>query len=157
MFLPDIRFCGSEDIPEILGANRQSPHPWPDTVIVRDLDPAAPPQGALSYLGAFSRTSEPRLLGYAVMGEEACFALLMGLFVLTEYRRRGIGTQLVMAVVECARSIGRTRLVLKVRESNSPARSLYEKLSFCRETISAHYYSNGEDAVQMALSLPRSP
>lgn len=157
MFLPDIRFCGSEDIPEIVRANSQSLYPWPDAVITQDLQRSDSSRDVLSYLGAFSRTSAPRLLGYAVMGQEGNFALLMGLLVLPEYRRRGIGTQLVLAVVECARAIGRTCLILRVRESNSPARALYEKLSFRKETINARYYSNGEDAVRMGLVLHRSP
>lgn len=88
---------------------------------------------------------------------EAGFALLMGLMVLPEYRRRGIGTQLVLAVAECARSQGRTRLILRVGEANAPARALYEGLSFRRGATRAHYYSDGENAVEMALSLTRSP
>ena len=157
-FLPDIRFCGANDIPEILGANRLSPCPWPDAVIVRDLDPeplSSSSKDSSVYLGAFARTSDSQLLGYAVIGYEASFALLMGLVVLPAYRRRGIGTQLVLAVEECARSIGRTHLVLRVGESNIPARTLYERLSFRRDTLHAGYYSNGEDAVQMSLPLPR--
>lgn len=160
MFLPEIRFCGPRDVPAILEANRLSPRPWPDALVARDLmEPSrdgAPCDGP-SYLGAFARTAEARLLGYAVMGYEAHEALLMGLMVLPAYRRRGIGMQLVAAVAECARSLGRTRLILRVGEVNGPARALYEALFFRRKAVRERYYSNGEDAVEMVLVLPRSP
>lgn len=156
MFLPDIRFCGPGDFPAIIEANALSPCPWPNTLIARDLA-EPPPHDGPTYLGAFARTADARLLGYAAVGHEACCALLMGLVVRPEYRRRGIGTQLVLAVAECARSTGWTRLILRVGESNAPARSLYERLSFRREATRVGYYSNGESALQMALLLPRSP
>lgn len=155
MFLPDIRFCGLDDLPAVIEVNALSPCPWPDALIARDLA-EPPPHDGPSYLGAFARADEVRLLGYAAVGHEACSALLMGLVVRPEYRRRGIGTQLVLAVAECARSTGWTRLVLRVGESNAPARSLYERLSFRREATRVGYYSNGENALQMALPLPRS-
>ncbi len=156
MFLPDIRFCGPEDIPAIVEANGLSPYPWPEAIIARDLEASFLSGGSHdgpSYLGAFSRTADARLLGYAVMGHEARFALLMGLVVLPEYRRRGIGTQLVLAVAECARSIGRTRLVLRVGESNVSARAFYEGLSFRRTATRSRYYSDGKNALEMTLLL----
>ncbi len=158
MFLPEIRFCGPDDVPAIIEANGLSLYPWPDAVIARDLAASSSEQTRedLSYLGAFSRGADARLLGYAVMGHEAGFALLMGLMVLPEYRRRGIGTQLVLAVAECARSMGRTRLILRVGEANAPARALYEGLSFRRGATRARYYSDGENAVEMALPLNRA-
>ena len=158
MFLPEIRFCGPDDVPAIIEANGLSLYPWPDAVIARDLAASSLEQTRedLSYLGAFSRGSGARLLGYAVMGHEAGFALLMGLMVLPRYRRRGIGTQLVLAVAECARSMGRTRLILRVGEANVPARALYEGLSFQLGATRARYYSDGENAVEMVLLLPRA-
>ncbi len=158
MFLPEIRFCGPDDVPAIIEANGLSLYPWPDAVIARDLAASSLEQTRedLSYLGAFSRGSGARLLGYAVMGHEAGFALLMGLMVLPRYRRRGIGTQLVLAVAECARSMGRTRLILRVGEANAPARALYEGLSFRRGATRARYYSDGENAVEMVLLLHRA-
>ena len=153
MFLPEIRFCGPDDVPAIIEANGLSLYPWPDVVIARDLAASSPseqPWEGLSYLGAFSRGAGSRLLGYAVMGHEAGFALLMGLMVLPKYRRRGIGTQLVLAVAECAHSMGRTRLILRVGEA------LYEGLSFRRGATRARYYSDGENAVEMVLLLPRA-
>lgn len=156
MFLPQIRFCERGDIPALLDVNGLSPHPWPESAIVGDLaDPSVPgtASGGPSYLGAFALSAGSRLLGYAAMGHEDRFALLMGLVVRSEYRRRGIGTQLVLAVAECARSIGRTRLILRVRESNLPARSFYERLAFRRETTCVRYYSDGENAVRMGLPL----
>ena len=62
MFLPEIRFCGPDDVPAIIEANGLSLYPWPDVVIARDLAASSPseqPWEGLSYLGAFSRGAAP--------------------------------------------------------------------------------------------------
>ena len=102
MFLPEIRFCGPDDVPAIIEANGLSLYPWPDAVIARDL--------------AASSSEQTRE----------------------------------------ARSMGRTRLILRVGEANAPARALYEGLSFRRGATRARYYSDGENAVEMVLLLPRA-
>ena len=64
MFLPEIRFCGPDDVPAIIEANGLSLYPWPDVVIARDLAASSPseqPWEGLSYLGAFSRGAGSRL------------------------------------------------------------------------------------------------
>src|ERR1700691_1198498 len=45
-------------------------------------------------------------------------------------RRRGLGARLLGEFLNTARSRGRTAVLLEVRESNSAARCLYEKLAF---------------------------
>jgi ribosomal protein S18 acetylase RimI-like enzyme len=150
VFFTDIRFCTERDATQILEVDRTSPYPWPSRTIARDLRNGA----ELTYLGAFATGEEEMLLGYAVLGNENGNGLLMNLLVLSEYRRRGIGMQLVVAAAECAFALACPSLVLRVRPSNRAALELYKSLGFVRGERRERYYSNGEPAQQMSLQLP---
>ncbi|MDR1874146.1 MAG: GNAT family N-acetyltransferase [Synergistaceae bacterium] len=150
MLLTDIRFCTQDHLDQILAADRTSLHPWPERVISLDLVGGA---GSLSYLGAFAPMGD-RLLGYAVLGEEKGNGLLMNLVVVPEYRRRGIGQQLVVSVAECAVELGFPRLTLRVRYSNHAALRLYRSLGFRSDATRESFYSNGDVAFFMSLKLP---
>lgn len=52
------------------------------------------------------------------------------LAVLTDFRGRGIGTELLEAVTQRARTSGCCKVTLEVRSSNTSARRLYERLGF---------------------------
>jgi ribosomal protein S18 acetylase RimI-like enzyme len=150
VFLADIRFCTERDTARILEVDKTSPHPWPAQTIVRDLRNGA----ELTYLGAFATGEEETLLGYAVLGNENGNGLLMNVVVLPEYRRRGVGMQLVVAAAECASALACPSLVLRARPSNRAALELYRSLGFVRGERRERYYSNGEPAQQMSLRLP---
>jgi ribosomal-protein-alanine N-acetyltransferase len=63
-------------------------------------------------------------------------------------RRRGLGTRLMAHVFDAAREAGAVRATLEVRESNEPARRLYEQLGFRVEAVRPEYYSHPvEDAL----------
>jgi ribosomal protein S18 acetylase RimI-like enzyme len=150
VLLADIRFCTGLDASRILEVDRTSPYPWPEQIIVRDLQNGA----EFTYLGAFATGVEEKLLGYAVLGNENGNGLLMNLVVLPEYRRRGVGIQLVVAAAECASALACPFLVLRVRSSNYAAMRLYMDLGFVCNEKRERYYSNGELAQQMSLKLP---
>ena len=155
MFVPDIRFCDSKDLPALLELNSASSCPWPDNVIASDLNPNS--DIGITYLGAFATSPGAKLLGYAVLGSERKAGLLMGLNVRPEYRRRGIGSQLLSAVGDCAAWLGFAKLRLRVRRSNTAAFELYKSMSFAQDGVSRGYYSNGEDAILMSARLPFKP
>jgi putative acetyltransferase len=74
--------------------------------------------------------------------------------VLSAYRGRGIGTQLLTACLAKARSKGITRVELEARADNAAALRLYQKLGFTHEArkrnamrFDGRYY----DSVQMSL------
>lgn len=67
-----------------------------------------------------------------------------------DWRRRGVGQQLLMGVADLAREIGARRLTLEVRATNEAAQRLYERFGF--EIVGrrpAYYSDNGEDALIM--------
>ena len=73
---------------------------------------------------------------------------MMNVAVTAEFRRRGIGEQLVTALVEELKAIESHSLTLEVRASNTPAQALYEKLGFAEVGRRPRYYQNPkEDAL----------
>jgi ribosomal-protein-alanine N-acetyltransferase len=126
VFFADIRFCTESDAAQVLEIDKTSPYPWPARTIVRDRRNGA----ELTDLGAFATGEEKNLLGYAVLGNEKGNGLLMNVVVLPEYRRHGLGMQLVVAAAECAFALACSSLVLRVRASNRAALELYRGLGF---------------------------
>jgi len=61
-------------------------------------------------------------------------------------RRRGLGTRLLGEFLNTARSRGATAVFLEVRESNSAARCLYEKLAFLESGRRSNYYRDPQEA-----------
>lgn len=59
----------------------------------------------------------------------------LGMGVLAEYRRRGIGERLMAAALERAREIGIERVELGVFASNVAAKALYAKVGFVTEGV----------------------
>ena len=152
MYLPEINFLTANDIPAILRINARAQYSWPENVIRADLQNNS--QNEITYIGAFATTTEAPLLGYAVLGREKRLGILMSLLVDKNFHRQGIGTQLLLAVSDCAMYLNMKRLRLRVRKSNAGAIALYSKMSFIGENVRRGYYSNGEDAIVMSAVLP---
>jgi RimJ/RimL family protein N-acetyltransferase len=64
----------------------------------------------------------------------------LGLMVDTAFRRRGIGTALLTAAEEWARSTGVTKLELHVFPHNAPAIALYDKHGYVRDGYRRRHY-----------------
>lgn len=87
-------------------------------------------------------------MGIRLMGPEAD---VMQVAVAPQARRQGIARRLVQAMLEQCAGRGVERLMLEVRESNQPARRLYEEMGFIEEGRRKKYYRQPvEDAVLMS-------
>lgn len=87
------------------------------------------------------------LAGYVGSQTVLGWADMMNLAVAPEYRRRGIGEELVQQLIRRLIANQVTCLTLEVRVSNLPAASLYEKLGFAEVGRRPNYYRNPrEDA-----------
>ena len=74
------------------------------------------------------------------------------------WRRKGVGSQMVVALLAMARTLGARQATLEVRLSNLAARHLYERFGFRPVGIRPRYYSdNGEDALIMTTDDLDSP
>lgn len=81
---------------------------------------------------------------------------LLAIATSAERRRTGIGRALVQRLVDFAfeRDVG--QIFLEVRRSNEPAIALYRSFGFYVLSVRTKYYSDGEDALEMALALEPS-
>jgi [ribosomal protein S18]-alanine N-acetyltransferase len=108
--------------------------PWSHAWVVRD------PEG-------------PRVLAYLLAWHVEDEVHVLNLATHPDRRRRGLARMLVSALLDFARSKGASRVFLEVRRSNVAAMRLYRAAGFYVLGIRRRYYSDGEDAVEMALSL----
>lgn len=70
-----------------------------------------------------------------VFGEARKHIGTLGMGLLPAFRHRGIGTQLLSAAIATAWSRGLQRIELTVREDNTNAKALYERLGFRDEGV----------------------
>jgi ribosomal-protein-alanine N-acetyltransferase len=71
-----------------------------------------------------------------------------------ERRRQGVGSALISELVREARRSGAAAVLLEVRESNAPARRLYEKIGFNIVGRRPGYYRDpAEDALLLKISI----
>ncbi|HEY0795202.1 MAG TPA: GNAT family N-acetyltransferase [Acidisarcina sp.] len=79
---------------------------------------------------------------------------LESIVVAANLRARGIGLQLMNAMLDLAASIGADRFELEVRASNQPAIRLYKRVGLTLQGRRPNYYSDPtDDAVLMAKIL----
>ncbi len=67
---------------------------------------------------------------------------MMNVAVAPAYRRQGAAQGLILALIEALKARGSHCLTLEVRDSNAPARALYEKLGFLEVGRRKNYYRN---------------
>ena len=81
-------------------------------------------------------------------------AHINNLAVVPELRGRGLGTQLIQAVIAEAAHLGATVMTLEVRESNTAALQLYQGAGFKQEGVRKNYYTQPvEDALILSFVL----
>jgi ribosomal-protein-alanine N-acetyltransferase len=67
-----------------------------------------------------------------------------------DWRRQGVGSQMILALLRMSRTLGARNATLEVRLSNIAARRLYERFGFRPVGVRPRYYTdNGEDALIM--------
>jgi ribosomal-protein-alanine N-acetyltransferase len=102
----------------------------------------------------FAAMEDDTLLGYACLLVIAPEGELMNIAVDDCYRGRGIGSALMEAVLGRAADRGAESVYLEVRDSNAPARHLYEKHGFEILGRRKKYYQKPvEDAILMKRTL----
>ena len=94
------------------------------------------------------RTPEYRVAAFCSLWLVVDQIHINNLAVLPELRGRGLGTQLLEAVIAEAAHLGATLLTLEVRASNQPALRLYARAGFEPTGLRKNYYTNPiEDAL----------
>lgn len=76
---------------------------------------------------------------------------IMNIVVKKDRRKKGIGKELLKALIELAKKENKESLTLEVNEKNVPAIKLYEKFNFENLGIRKRYYNNTDNAIIMTL------
>ena len=77
--------------------------------------------------------------------------------VMPDYRRQGIGKELVLAAMKALELHGAEECFLEVRTANEDAVRLYKNMGFDTARVATHYYHDGADAYVMSIKLPHNP
>ena len=114
--------------------------PWSEKSIATELEHV--------YSLWYVALEDDKVIGYVGSQTSAGETDMMNIAVHPHYRRRGIAESLVECLITELKNRGSICLMLEVRASNEPAKSLYEKLGFRQVGRRPNYYRNPkEDAL----------
>jgi ribosomal-protein-alanine N-acetyltransferase len=99
------------------------------------------------------RDPQAGVVAYACAWHVAGELLINNIAVATAQRRRGLGRSLLLRLLDDARLAGLERAILEARVTNAPALALYAAHGFRSIGRRRRYYSDGEDAWVLALTL----
>ena len=121
--------------------------PWSEKMLAEHL--ANPCSLTLAAVG-----DTGRLLGYVGLLAVVDEGYITNVAVRPDCRRQGVASSLLQALEARGRARNLTFLTLEVRQSNAPARALYENQGYVQAGLRRNYYENPrEDAVIMTKTL----
>ncbi len=126
---------------------RGYPFPWTRGIFVDCLRAGYP---------GLAMERDGELIGYGMLSIAADEAHVLNICIDPLTQSRGLGRQLLRALVQLAGDRGAQRVVLEVRPSNTPALALYHSEGFNEIGRRPRYYpaaQGREDAVVMAIEL----
>ena len=142
-----IRKMDRDHVPQVLEIERACyPAPWSESAFVNEMT-----SGVSVALVAMAGES---VAGYLVGWVVADQVHVANIAVAARHRRRGVGTEMMLRLLEEAVRRGCVSSSLEVRESNLAARSMYSRLGYHAVALRKSYYSSpAEDAVVMVRDL----
>lgn len=138
-----IRWMIRRDMPEVLGIENESfEFPWTEEDFIR----------CLRQRNCIGMTADHdnRILGFMIYELHKTRLHLLNFAVAEEWRRRGVGTQLVQKLIGKLSGQRRRRITLEVRETNLTAQLFFRNNEFRAVTVLRQYYEDTpEDAYIM--------
>ena len=144
---PVIRRMKVEDVPAVHEIDVLSfSLPWPERSFRFEL--AENPVSRGWVLEEDGRVAAMLVLWFIV--DEAHIATIA---VHPDFRRKGLGEQILIHALRAAQTEGAQRAFLEVRAGNVAAQAMYKKYGFVEDGIRPKYYrDNNEDAILMSLN-----
>ncbi|HZK44418.1 MAG TPA: ribosomal protein S18-alanine N-acetyltransferase [Syntrophomonadaceae bacterium] len=138
-----VRKMTEEDVPRVMDIEKESfTLPWSKQSYLADLKNEFASYLVCEYDGEITAYG-----GIWVIFESGH---ITNIAVAEKFRRKGIGTRLMLELENVARQKEAIRVLLEVRPSNHTAFELYDSLDYTPTRIRENYYSdNGEDAIVM--------
>jgi ribosomal-protein-alanine N-acetyltransferase len=146
-------FASIEDIDRVLDVERASfTRPWTRDMYLAELE-----NRDVSFL-YLARNRAREVIAFCCFWKIFDELHINNLAVVPEARGRGLGTALLLHVLDQGNRLGADRALLEVRESNVAARRLYERLGFAVSGTRPGYYTQPtEDALLLTARLPLLP
>lgn len=139
-----IRSMLSEDLPIVISIeNRCYSEPWSAETFFQGL--------TLEEYKSFVCELDKKLIGYVIFWRGVREIHLLNLAIDPDFRKIGYGTKLLNFVINFSPVEDYPTIILEVRANNKAAIALYESKGFERIGTREGYYSNGDDALVMAL------
>jgi [ribosomal protein S18]-alanine N-acetyltransferase len=147
-----LRRMEERDLPSVLEIEKVSfPNPWRETTFRGEIQ-----HRPISYPLVIVHTTLNKVIGYIifwVIGEEV---QINNIAVHPDFRRLGIGEQVLRQVIEQVKWGGANFVTLEVRPSNIGALILYKQIGFKMLGVRKNYYTNPpEDAFVLGLHISR--
>ena len=138
-----IRWMIRRDMPEVLRSEQSSfDYSWTEDDFLRCLRQR-------NCIGMVAEHDD-RVVGFMIYELHKTKLHVLNFAVAPEWRRLGIGTQMVMKLVGKLSSHRRTKITLAVRESNLTAQLFFRTQAFKASRVLRSYYEDsGEDAYLM--------
>jgi ribosomal-protein-alanine N-acetyltransferase len=145
-----IRWMIRRDMPEVLAIEHASfEFPWCEEEFLRVLRQR-------NCIGMVAEYGE-RVVGFMIYELHRNKLTVLDFAVLPEFRRAGVGRQMLAKLVGKLSTHRRTRITLHVRETNLPAQLFFRIQGFrALEVSREHYADTGEDAYLMSYLLDES-
>ncbi len=147
--LPDwsLRPATEDDVSQLL-ALEQALHaaPWTEEAIRAELT-----KPYSRFLLLTDDETDTQIAGYIVFWLMFDECQILNVAVDFPYRGLGLAKNMVRQAIREGYAKNAIKILLDVRKSNSAAVQLYQSLGFVITHVRQSFYSNGEDAYQMAL------
>jgi ribosomal-protein-alanine N-acetyltransferase len=129
-------------VAELLPVERElfAPEPWSEALFWSEL-------GQLDTRHYLVALDGDAVVGWAGLCDYPDEALVQTMAVAPAVQGRGVGAQLLVALLEEAERRGQRTVSLEVRSDNAPAQRLYDRHGFTRTAVRRGYYAGGVDAL----------
>lgn len=136
------RRLSEDDLQAVTRLEAEShPTPWSEGMFRAEM------RQGISYFRIFVERETGLLAGYGGFWNMVGDGNITNVTVATEFRRRGIGRQIVLHLLSAMRQAGMEYASLEVRKSNQGAIQLYRACGFDLLGERPGYYSDGETAL----------
>jgi ribosomal-protein-alanine N-acetyltransferase len=142
-----IRWMIRRDMPEVLQTEQESfEYSWTEEDFLRCLRQR-------NCIGMVAEQGE-RVVGFMIYELHKAKLHILNFAVHPQFRRVGVGGQMVAKLISKLSSHRRTRITLEVRETNLPAQLFFRTQGFkATRVLRAFYEDSGEDAFLMQYRL----
>lgn len=142
-----IRWMIRRDMPEVLGIEEASfDNPWSEEDFLRCLRQR-------NCIGMVAEHGE-RIAGFMVYELHKNRLHVLDFAVMPEYRRKGIGLQMIAKLLAKLSSHRRTKVTLEIRETNLAAQIFFSRQGFkALKVLRSYFEDSGEDAYLMQYQI----